>query len=75
MNPQNTALVLIGFQNDYFAQDGILKGVIEESAIATNTVENTVRLLENLVNTPILLISTPIFLQKTTKNLLNRLAY
>ncbi|MBE9101290.1 hypothetical protein [Vacuolonema iberomarrocanum] len=52
MTPKNTALILIGFQNDYFAQDGILSGVIEESAKATNTVENTVKLLQNLVKTP-----------------------
>ena len=61
MNPNNTALLLIGFQNDYFAQDGILHGVIEASAKAVKTVENTTNLLQQLVKTPITIISTPIF--------------
>ncbi|MEL6939343.1 MAG: cysteine hydrolase family protein [Cyanobacteria bacterium J06598_1] len=61
MNPQDTALLLIGFQNDYFSPDGILHGVIEASAKAVKTVENTARLLEQLVKTPLTIISTPIF--------------
>lgn len=54
------ALVLIGFQNDYFAEDGILHSVIEESSRVTGVLENTLNLLrENgekfgiVVNTPI----------------------
>ncbi|MEO1093392.1 MAG: cysteine hydrolase family protein [Cyanobacteria bacterium J06638_28] len=61
MNPNHTALLLIGYQNDYFASDGILSSVIEESATATNTVANTVKLLQSLVKTPTLMIATPIF--------------
>ena len=30
MTSNSTAVVLIGYQNDYFASDGILRGVIEE---------------------------------------------
>ena len=55
---KNKALILIGFQNDYFAQDGILKSVVEESSKDSNIVENTVSLIENLKDT--LIISTPI---------------
>ncbi|MEM9805000.1 MAG: isochorismatase family cysteine hydrolase [Cyanobacteria bacterium P01_D01_bin.56] len=69
MNPKNTALLLIGFQNDYFAQDGILNGVIEESAKANNTLENTVELLQHLTQTPVLVISTPIFFTKQYEEL------
>lgn len=32
MNSKNSALILIGYQNDYFATDGILHDVIEESS-------------------------------------------
>lgn len=71
MNPQNTALLLIGFQNDYFAPDGILKDVIEESAKATNTVGNTVELLRNLIKTPVSIISTPIFFTKQYEELVD----
>ena len=55
---KNKALILIGFQNDYFAQDGILKSVVEESSSDSNIVENTVSLIENLQDT--LIICTPI---------------
>lgn len=61
MNPEQTALVLIGFQNDYFATDGILYKFIEESSKTNRAIENTVRLLTALVETPISIISTPIF--------------
>ena len=61
MHPQNTALLLIGFQNDYFSPAGILHGVIEASAKAVKTVENTTRLVQQLVKTPVSIIATPIF--------------
>jgi len=58
MRPNQTALVLIGFQNDYFADDGILNGVIEVSA--KSVLENTIGLVETLRSTDALIISTPI---------------
>lgn len=61
MKYSNTALLLIGFQNDYFSEDGILHGVIEESSRVTGVLENTLSLLKNsgkdfgmVVNTPII---------------------
>ncbi len=60
MIPEKTALILIGFQNDYFASDGILHSVIDESSKASQVVENTIYLLEKLVHTPVLIIATPI---------------
>jgi nicotinamidase-related amidase len=60
MTPEKTALILIGFQNDYFATDGILYGVIEESSKASQAVKNTVYLLENLVDTLVSIVATPI---------------
>ncbi len=61
MNPQNTALLLIGFQNDYFSPEGILHGVIEASAKAVKTVENITYLVQELAKTPVSIIATPIF--------------
>ena len=58
MRPNQTALVLIGFQNDYFADDGILHEVIEVSA--KSVLENTIGLVETLRSTDALIISTPI---------------
>jgi len=40
MIPENTALILIGLQNDYFASEGILSSFIEESSKATQVVGN-----------------------------------
>lgn len=61
MNPQNMALLLIGFQNDYFSPEGILHSVIEASAKAIKTVENTTHLVQQLAKTPVSIIATPIF--------------
>jgi nicotinamidase-related amidase len=61
MNPHNTALLLIGFQNDYFSPSGILHGVIEESSKVTNALSNTVHLLKQLEPTSVLLVETPIY--------------
>jgi nicotinamidase-related amidase len=60
MDPNKTALILIGYQNDYFASDGILREVIEETLTINNVLKNTTSLLNRLVDTPVLIISTPI---------------
>jgi nicotinamidase-related amidase len=60
MDPYKTALILIGYQNDYFASDGILHQVIEETSRIGGTLKNTIDLLERLKATPVLLVSTPI---------------
>ena len=60
MNHESTAVVLIGYQNDYFAEDGILRGAVEESVRNSRVLENTLALLEGLTPTPTTLIQTPI---------------
>ena len=58
MDPKSTALVLIGYQNDYFAEDGVLHAVIEES---TKTVlANTLAMIEALKDSDVLIVTTPI---------------
>jgi nicotinamidase-related amidase len=57
---RKTAVLLVGFQNDYFSSDGILRGVIEESRRVTRALVHTVELLEKLEDTPALLVETPI---------------
>ena len=54
----NIAIILIGLQNDYFSDDGILKEVVEESSKVSNIIENIINLVERIENT--LIISTPI---------------
>lgn len=60
MNNLNTALILIGYQNDYFSHDGILRGVVEESSAVTNILENTVNLVTQLSGTTVPIVATPI---------------
>ncbi|HTL88843.1 MAG TPA: cysteine hydrolase family protein [Leptolyngbya sp.] len=69
MDYNKTALLLIGFQNDYFSPNGVLHGVIEESSKVTNALTNVLHLLECLEPTPVLLIETPIFFTPGYKEL------
>jgi len=57
---KDCALILIGFQNDYFSPDGILHGVIENGIEQTAVLTNTLLLLENVGDKFGLVISTPI---------------
>lgn len=58
MDPSTTALVLIGYQNDYFANDGVLHSVVEEST--EDVLNNTLALIKNLEQTDVLMVTTPI---------------
>ena len=60
MNYKNTALILVGFQNDYFSPNGILRNIVEESRKVTNILSNTMHLITGLVNTPTSIVATPI---------------
>jgi nicotinamidase-related amidase len=55
------ALILIGFQNDYFSENGILNSVVEESIDILGVVKNTKYIIEELIKSPeYIVISTPI---------------
>lgn len=71
MDPKHTALILVGFQNDYFAQDGILRGVIEEPNRVDNVLANTLRFIETMKDTPLTIISTPIVLEPDYRAMAN----
>lgn len=64
MNDHNsysdTALILVGYQNDYFAEDGVLHGVVSEALQEGKTLENTCRLLQAVRSTEMTILSTPI---------------
>ncbi len=55
-----SAVVLIGYQNDYFAEDGVLQSVIEESGRTRKVLANTLALIKALKDTPAMLVATPI---------------
>jgi nicotinamidase-related amidase len=60
MEIEKTAIVLIGYQNDYFAEDGILRGVIEEPGRTRKVLANTLTLIQAVKEKPITLVATPI---------------
>ncbi|MBT02842.1 MAG: isochorismatase [Crocinitomicaceae bacterium] len=66
---KNKAIILIGLQNDYFSEDGILKEVVEESSKVSNIIENIINLVERLDNT--LIISTPIIFSEDYNELID----
>lgn len=60
MDPSTTALVLIGYQNDYFSPQGALRSAIEDPELVTGTLQNTLTVIQRLKDTPLLMIVTPI---------------
>ena len=60
MKPETIAIVFIGYQNDYFAGDGILRGVIEEPGRTTRVLANTLGLIKRLKDSAAMLVATPI---------------
>jgi nicotinamidase-related amidase len=69
MNPSQTALLLVGYQNDYFSPQGVLYKVIEESTRLNNVLCNTIDLLQSITSTPALTVTTPIFFSSTYEEL------
>jgi len=63
MDPETTALILVGYQNDYFAQDGILRGVAEEPNRVDQVLGDTLVFIERAAPTGMTIISTPIVLE------------
>ena len=48
MSLETTAFIFIGYQNDYFSQDGILRSVIEEADRTGNILTNTLSLIQKI---------------------------
>ncbi len=60
MQPATTAIILIGYQNDYFATDGILQGVLESPDRTRDVLNRTIAMIDTLKDQPITMIATPI---------------
>ena len=71
MNPETTALILVGYQNDYFAANGILRGVVEEPNRVDSVLANTLAFIRAVIPTPVSLIATPIVLEPNYRALAN----
>ena len=60
MTPANTALILVGFQNDYFAGDGILRPVLQDGGHVDDVLARTLKVIEAVKDTDMLMVTTPI---------------
>lgn len=60
MLASETALLLIGFQNDYFSSDGILNGVFEDRQQLNKVLENIDPLIQGMLDKGVLVVETPI---------------
>jgi len=61
LKASETALILIGYQNDYFAADGILNGVIATNSEHNHTLSNTFNFIDNALELGIKVYNVPIF--------------
>jgi nicotinamidase-related amidase len=71
MDPKSTALILVGYQNDYFAKDGILRGVVEEPNRVDSVLASSLAFIGKAAKTPMTIISTPIVLEPDYRALAN----
>lgn len=58
LDPKRVALILIGFQNDYFSSVGALHSAVQDSSV--KVLANTIETLNRLKETDVTIISTPI---------------
>ena len=65
------ALLLIGYQNDYFSEDGILKAVVEESINHNDVLKNTLALMSTAKEKGSIVIATPIIFSDDYRELDN----
>ena len=65
----NHALILIGFQNDYFAPDGVLRRVMENKERNDRVVSRTVSLVKSLLDTGVTILGAPIVFTDDYKEL------
>ena len=71
MQLSTTAFIFIGYQNDYFAADGILRAVVEEADRTRNILANSLDLLSALEEHETTLIQTPIIFTADYSELIN----
>ncbi len=69
MELKNTALILIGYQNDYFSKTGVLSNFIENSSNINKILNNTILIIKQLIPSSITIISTPIQFTKDYEEL------
>jgi len=71
LDPARTALLLVGFQRDYFDPEGVLFSVVEESHRVSGTLRNTLSIIEAFRETPMFMVNTPIVFSETYQEIEN----
>jgi nicotinamidase-related amidase len=71
MDLKTTAVILVGYQNDYFAQDGILRGVVEEPNRVDSVLQHSLDFIAAMAPTDMTIIATPIVLEPEYRALAN----
>jgi len=71
MVSRSTAVVLIGFQNEYFAATGALHGDITDTGAPARVLATTVGLLDRLAGAEALIVATPIVFTPTYAELVD----
>ena len=69
LDPAKTAVILIGYQNDYFSPDGALYPVVQ--AAIPRVLDYTLATVDRLRDTPVTLISTPILFTPDYRELID----
>jgi len=63
MIPQTTALILVGYQNDYFARNGVLRGAVEDPERVDQVLANSLELCGLVRATEMTVIATPFLME------------
>lgn len=71
MDPRTTAVILVGYQNDYFATNGILRGVVEEPNRVDRVLASSLAFIAAMAPTEMTIIATPIVLEPEYRALAN----
>ena len=71
MELDKTAVIFVGYQNDYFSDEGILRAVIEESDRTNRILENSIRIVDGLKDSAATMIQTPIVFTEDYSELVN----
>ena len=71
MDAKTTAIVLIGYQNDYFSNNGVLHAVVGDTARSIGVLPNTIDMLERLQHTDAMLVTTPIIFTSNYEELID----
>ena len=69
LDTDKTALLLIGFQRDYFDPEGVLYAAVEESHRVNGTLANTLALIEAYRDSSMTMVNTPIVFSELYKEI------